>query len=275
MHAKLNNFRRHLDVLYTDLHHRWVNMAKADRELIGLHDDMLSSMNSFNKCVIKCNMHIDLNSLETLVADIAEPLQRNDFVTNTNKDGIVVKNILNERPHRLPIIQQMADSKHIIPIDQSAAVVRDVESTQCPARPVSDSLSLSTRSSWLNKPDAKVRKQKAKPITSPQPTSAQPQDTATVSAKTKTMLPVSPRKRILEPPKCGRTTSSSKIYHQIVKNIAAFPEGSLIKAEMMHLNIAEKCFFVGMWGAEPLQKLFEGKLLLKELYQLPNFGFVE
>ncbi|XP_033252198.1 uncharacterized protein LOC117191441 [Drosophila miranda] len=86
------------------------------------------------------------------------------------------------------------------------------------------------------------------------------------------MLPVSPRKRILEPPKCGRTTSSSEIYHQIVKNIAAFPEGSVIKAEMMHLNIAEKCFFVGMWGAEPLQKLFEGKLLLKELDQLPNFG---
>ncbi|XP_026841347.1 uncharacterized protein LOC6590064 [Drosophila persimilis] len=27
-----------------------------------------------------------------------------------------------------------------------------------------------------------------------------------------------------------------------------------------------------MWGAEPLQKLFEGKLLLKELDQLPNIG---
>ncbi|XP_017150989.1 uncharacterized protein LOC108161245 [Drosophila miranda] len=237
IHAKLQHVTRHSEILYKILDMRWVNVVKGDRALIGLHDVLLSSMSGVNECLIKCNMQIDLNNLEPFVANIGDSLQRNDFVWHAYKDRIEC-----------------------------------VKSALSPVGPVSDGLLFSMCSSRMIKPDAEIPKQKVKPMTAPQSTSAQPQDTAIASADSKALPPISTGKRILKPPKGGKTTPSSEIYHQIVKNVTAFPEGSVINAVVMHLNIAKKCFFVGMWDAEPLRELFSGKLHLKELDQLPNFG---
>ncbi|SPP75651.1 blast:RING finger protein 17 [Drosophila guanche] len=244
---KLANFKRDLDILCRVLDERWVNVEKEDRALIGMHDLLLGSMSSFNENVIKWNMHLNLNKLGLLVANNDEHLRRNDILTHTNKHGIEVGNVLDERPHGRQTIQHVKDNR-------SAPLVQNVESSLSRSKPVSDTLSLSTRSSWLTLP----------PV-------AHVDDTATVSA-TKSMLPISPRKQRLEPPSGGTRISSSEIYNQIVKNVAAFPEGNVINAAVMHLNIEENCFFVGKWDAKPLQRLLEGNLLLKELDQLPNFG---
>ncbi|XP_002136619.3 uncharacterized protein krimp [Drosophila pseudoobscura] len=247
IHAKLENMTRDSEILYKILDERWMNLVKGDRALIALHDVLLSSMSGVNECLIRCNMQMDLNNLEPIVANIGNSLQRNDFLMHANKDGI--ENLLNKRPQRLPAIEQVTDSEHSNQID---------------------GLSSSMCSSRMIEPDAGIPKQQVEPITAPQSTSAQPQDTAIASADAKALPSISTGKRTLKPPKGGKTTPSSEIYHQIVKNVAAFPEGSVINAAVMQVN--EECFFVGMWDAERLQDLFSGKLHLKELDQLPNFG---
>ncbi|XP_034650533.1 uncharacterized protein LOC117890027 [Drosophila subobscura] len=263
LNNNLANFTRDLDILCRVLDERWVNVEKEDRALIGMHDLLLGSMSSFNENVIKWNMHINLNKLGPLVANSDEHLRRNDL-THTNKHGIEVGNVLDERPHGRQTIQQVKDNR-------SAPLVQNVESSLSRSKPVSDTLSRSTRSSWLIEPDADIVEAMPKPITATQPT-AQVDDNKTSVTATKSMLPISPRKQRLEPPSGGTTISSSEIYNQILKNMAAFPEGSVINAAVMHLNMEENCFFVGMWDSKPLQHLLEGKLLVKELDQLPNFG---
>ncbi|XP_022228901.2 uncharacterized protein LOC111078504 [Drosophila obscura] len=254
----LRNFTRDSNILYKVLDERWVNVDKGDRALIGLHDILLSTMSIMNENVIKWNMQINLNKLGPYVGNGDEPLPLNDTLTHTNKHGIEVENVLDERPQRLPTIEKIKDS---------APLVRDVESALPRVKPVADRLSLSTRSSWLIKPDEEVPKPQPKAIPAPPPAPAQPQDAAHAA-----MLPICPRKRVLKPPLGGKRTTSSEIYQQIVKNTAAFPEGSVINAAVMHLNIVDNCFFVGKWDAQPLQRVLQGKILLNELDQLPNFG---
>ncbi|KAL7738574.1 hypothetical protein ACLKA6_006874 [Drosophila palustris] len=90
----------------------------------------------------------------------------------------------------------------------------------------------------------------------------------------KPVLPISPRKSDLLAPKGGREMSSNEIYDQVLKNISNFPNNSIVRAKMMHINILEKCIFVAKWGAEStrLRKLMACEIPVKQLDQLPDFG---
>ncbi|XP_068146778.1 uncharacterized protein krimp [Drosophila tropicalis] len=89
-------------------------------------------------------------------------------------------------------------------------------------------------------------------------------------------LPIKPRQRFLLPPKGGLEISSNVVYNCVKKNIDAFPQGSICKATMMFLNIADNCFFVAKWGSssKPLQKLLSAEIPLREMNQMPDFGEV-
>ncbi|XP_002061587.2 uncharacterized protein LOC6638210 [Drosophila willistoni] len=87
-------------------------------------------------------------------------------------------------------------------------------------------------------------------------------------------LPIKPRQSYLLPPKGGTEISSNVVYNYVKKNIDAFPQGSICKATMMFLNIADNCFFVAKWGlsSKPLQKLLAAEIPLREVNQMPDFG---
>ncbi|KAH8348512.1 hypothetical protein KR084_008167, partial [Drosophila pseudotakahashii] len=87
-------------------------------------------------------------------------------------------------------------------------------------------------------------------------------------------LSKTPGNRYLLAPKGGTQTTSTGIYNQILKNIAAFPGRTLVTAALVHVNVANECIYVAKWddSSKELRKILEGQVKLRELHQLPDYG---
>ncbi|XP_050743143.1 uncharacterized protein LOC108022663 [Drosophila biarmipes] len=102
-----------------------------------------------------------------------------------------------------------------------------------------------------------------------------PSDQISVSPPATTAkLSKAPRSQNLLAPKGGTQTSSTGIYNQILKNMAAFPARTLVTAALVHVNLADDCIYVAKWdeSTQRIQKVLQGQVVLQELAQLPDYG---
>ncbi|XP_034477113.1 uncharacterized protein LOC117783693 [Drosophila innubila] len=88
------------------------------------------------------------------------------------------------------------------------------------------------------------------------------------------VLPIPARQTALLPPKGGRKMSRDETYKKLSKNLSNFPNDSIVQVKMMHINILEKCIFIGKWGEDSvgLRELMACEVPIKELDQFPDFG---
>ncbi|KAH8290887.1 hypothetical protein KR054_006809, partial [Drosophila jambulina] len=299
----LQSYQREVDHVRQVLAERWVNVEKVDGRLIALHDQLLSSLSEVNAYVIKMNLHIKLNrpggGMLRESEKPEEPPYRRNSVKLSGRNAIEEsgkhKKDEEKPPNRANVQQLPEDSKQqLVPIDLSSTHKFTAEEipnrdTETEDRPnPNSSLVFSMHSSWVIEPTPEKLKPKPRQQALPQasttpslekPTSKStaPPEATTISrlpAATLPKFPIPARKRPLLPPKSGTQMSSDGIYTQIFKNIDAFPANTVVTATLMHLNIATNCIFVAKWdkGSQPLQKLLQGQVPLREMDQMPDYG---
>ncbi|KAH8336748.1 hypothetical protein KR059_002131, partial [Drosophila kikkawai] len=297
----LTSYQREVDHVRQVLAERWANVEKVDGRLISLHDHLLSSLSEVNAYVIKMNLYIKLNrpggGMLPESEKPAEPPYRRDSVKLSGISAIKEsgdQHKKDEQPIRPSVQQQPSEdsTQQLVPIDLSstqklAAVEVPPNGPNSLSNQVSESLVFSMHSSWVIEPTPENLKPNPKAVqqapfqeittsTPEKPTSeSMPIQPAPPLPPAKLpKFPMTPRKRPLLPPKSGTQTSSDGIYEQIFKNIAAFPENTVVSATVMHLNMATNCFYVAKWDedSKPLGKLLKGLVPLRELDQMPDYG---
>lgn len=101
-----------------------------------------------------------------------------------------------------------------------------------------------------------------------------PTEVTAASIEKVNKLPKSPRNRFLLPPKGGTETTRRDIYNQILKDMAAFPENTIVTAVLASVDVTDNCAYVAKWdeSSDRIKKVLQRQLPLQELDQLPDYG---
>ncbi|KAH8362366.1 hypothetical protein KR200_012130, partial [Drosophila serrata] len=277
----ISSYQREVDQVRQVLAERWMNVEREDGRLIALHDQLLSSLSEVNAYVIKMNLHIKLNRPGGGMFRESEQPEEPSYTCDSVKlSGIsaIEENVEDDKPPNQDSVQHPPEDsgQQVMPIDLSSEEKVAAEVVP-PNRPnpkssqISENLVFSMHSSWVIEPTPENLKPNPLPI---QQSPSQASIVSRFLPATLPKFPLAERNRTLLPPKSGTQTSSDGIYSQIFKNIAAFPANTVVKATVMHLNIATNCLYVALWdtSSQPLMKLLGGQMALRELDQVPDYG---
>jgi len=251
----------------------------------------VASPTSNNISQRKCNTTTSLQIKETPV--VINPFQEKPKVytpTNNNVAQQKSKHInqlqIEQSPEIIKSFQE--DSKVITPTSSNVSQQKSKKTTSLQIKESTDIIKsfqddpkvtfpTSTDLSNLNSKNITPLQTQKNPAFATLPSSwlIDPSDQVpTPPSATISKLPKTPRNRTLLASKGGTQTTSTGIYNQILRNMAAFPSRTLVAAALVHVNLADDCIYVAKWdeSSKRIQEVLQGQVALQELDQLPDYG---